>query len=153
MEVTYFTILPTRIRMLCIYDKLPIYFISEDSISHCCRFYGSKYFHFHKRNHGYFQKLFSHCILGLSATTKALDYCWYQLLYQSQPAKKQLAISPHGSAVMNPTSIHEDAGSHSISGLVQWVKDPGVIVSCGVGYRCSLDPTLLWHRPAASVLI
>ena len=29
--------------------------------------------------------------------------------------------SHHGSVVMNPTRIHEDAGS--IPGLTQWVKD------------------------------
>ena len=45
----------------------------------------------------------------------------------------------------NPTSFHEDVGLSP--GLAQWVKDC-VVVSCGVGRRCSLDPVLLWCRLA-----
>ena len=53
--------------------------------------------------------------------------------------------------VKNPNSIHKDVGS--IPGLAQWVRGSGVAMNCGIGWRHSLGPTLLWlwRKPAARV--
>jgi len=56
-----------------------------------------------------------------------------------------------GSVVANPAGIHKEMG---------WIPGscsvgPGIAMSCGVGYRCSLDPSLLLVlcRPEAVALI
>ena len=40
-----------------------------------------------------------------------------------------------------------------IPGLTQWVKGSDLAVTCGIGCRCGLDPTGLWHRLAAAAPI
>ena len=49
----------------------------------------------------------------------------------------------------NPTRNHEVVDL--IPGLAQWIKDPVLPVSGGVGCRCSSNPAFLWlwHRPEA----
>ena len=54
----------------------------------------------------------------------------------------------------NPTRNHDIVGS--IPGLARWVEQgSSVAVSCGVGYRLSWDPSLLWlwRRPVATAPI
>ena len=53
----------------------------------------------------------------------------------------------------NLTRNHEVAGS--LPALAQWVNDPSVAVSCGVGCRLGSDPELLWlwRRPVATAPI
>ena len=69
------------------------------------------------------------------------------------PLTKVWPSSHRGSVVMNPTRIHEDAGS--IHGLIQWVKRSSITMSCGVGRRHGLALALLWlwcrSTPAAPI--
>ena len=64
----------------------------------------------------------------------------------TQKTEEGLWSSRHGSAVVNPTSTHADAGS---------IPGHGVAMSCGAGRRrdSGLEFWWLWCRPAAAAPI
>ena len=61
-------------------------------------------------------------------------------LRKSEYKEQEIGNSLHSSVVMNPTRIHDDAGS--IPGLTQWVKDPVAWIlccyGCGIGQQIQL---------------
>ena len=56
----------------------------------------------------------------------------HEFLHAVDMTKRKIRSSCCGSAVMNPTSIHEDGGS--ILGLAQCVKDLALL-GCGIGWQ------------------
>ena len=81
----------------------------------------------------------------------------FQTFYKIEPTKKKKKCrSFHcGSALMNLTSIHEDAGS--VPGLTQWVNDQALqasVGSYGIGQQLQLQfnsiQPLAWELPYAA---
>ena len=85
---------------------------------------------------------------------QVLSLAW-ELLHVAGIAlkKKKMGVPVVAQWLTNPTRNHEVVGS--VPALAQWVKDPGIAVSCGIACRCGLDPSLLWlwRRPVATAPI
>ena len=76
-----------------------------------------------------------------------------EVALEKEKKKVQIGVPVMAQWLTNPTRNHEVVGS--VPGLAQWVKGSDIAVSCGVGCRCGLDPTLLWlwSRLVATALI
>ena len=85
----------------------------------------------------------SHQVLEIQVTKTT-----YSLVEETGQKIVTQGSSHHGSAVTNPTSIHEDSGL--IPGLTQLVKDPALLwLWCRLAAAVIIQP-LAWELPYAT---
>ena len=95
-----------------------------------------------------YSKMKSACVRVCVCVCVCVCVRWYNIFIKTLHF---LGSSHGGAAEMNLTSIHEDVGS--IPGPAPWGPGSGIAMNCGVGHKCSSDPTLLWLWPAFAALI